>query len=326
MLDIVNALGGVDVFYADFHNEKDTELLINKLCYQFDLLIFWQVIPPASILLKVPHKRIVLIPMYDACCTMTYFQWYAYRHCHFINFSHKLHTILCNMRMHSLYVRYVPHITTMESEKKDEGLTAFVWRRTPALNMKGLLEALKNIGVRTIVFHDSQDNISPEIPFRDMIEGLNIEYTNGWFNTHDEYLKSVIACDIYVAPRLYEGIGMSFLEAMGLGLCVLAPNQATMNEYIIDGYNGVLFKNFKSIKKKRFEIDKIKIQSRISFQKYLAEWEDTIPTIYTFLVSIEEEYQGHCKKPYFFILEDIKMFLKVRVFPFLRRKTGLLDY
>ena len=82
-----------------------------------------------------------------------------------------------------------------------------------------------------------------------------------------------------------------------------------------------LFKNFKSIKKKRFEIDKIKIQSRISFQKYLAEWEDTIPTIYTFLVSIEEEYQGHCKKPYFFILEDIKMFLKVRVFPFLRRKT-----
>ena len=39
-LDIVNALGGVDVFYADFHNEKDTELLINKLCYQFDLLIF----------------------------------------------------------------------------------------------------------------------------------------------------------------------------------------------------------------------------------------------------------------------------------------------
>ena len=28
-LDIVNALGGVDVFYADLHNEKDTELLIN---------------------------------------------------------------------------------------------------------------------------------------------------------------------------------------------------------------------------------------------------------------------------------------------------------
>ena len=28
-LDIVNALGGVDVFYADFHNEKDTEQLIN---------------------------------------------------------------------------------------------------------------------------------------------------------------------------------------------------------------------------------------------------------------------------------------------------------
>jgi len=34
---------------------------------------------------------------------------------------------------------------------------------------------------------------------------------------------------------------MSFLEAMAMGKCVIAPNVGTMNEYIISGINGVLY-------------------------------------------------------------------------------------
>ena len=34
---------------------------------------------------------------------------------------------------------------------------------------------------------------------------------------------------------------MSFLEAMAMGRAVIAPNQATMNEYIKDGENGYLY-------------------------------------------------------------------------------------
>lgn len=34
---------------------------------------------------------------------------------------------------------------------------------------------------------------------------------------------------------------MSFLEAMAMGLCVVAPNAPTMNEYIRDGVNGLLY-------------------------------------------------------------------------------------
>ena len=46
---------------------------------------------------------------------------------------------------------------------------------------------------------------------------------------------------IYVAPREFEGIGMSFLEAMAMGKAVIAVNQPTMNEYIQDGITGYLF-------------------------------------------------------------------------------------
>lgn len=325
-LDLIYTYGKVEVFYVDFHDEKDVKTLLGSVCEQFDLLIFWQVIPPASILLKLPHKRIVLIPMYDACCTMTYSQWYAYRQYHFINFSSKLHTILSNMKMHSLYVKYVPYISNVVIKKTNQDLRAFIWKRTPSLNVSILLKSLERIGVKNVIFHDSYAGNPAMVPCKKRIEGLKIEYTNGWFDTHEEYLKTVTTCDIFVAPRLYEGIGMSFLEAMGLGLCVLAPNQATMNEYIIDGHNGILFRNFKSIGNKKIVIDDIKRQSKASFEECLNEWEKKVPDILTFLFSIKGEYKGHCIKPYFFVFEDVRIFFKIRLIPFVKRKMGLSDY
>ena len=55
-----------------------------------------------------------------------------------------------------------------------------------------------------------------------------------------EYLARVAACGAVIAPRRKEGIGMAFLEAMAMGKCVVAHNDATMNEYIIDGESGLL--------------------------------------------------------------------------------------
>ena len=46
---------------------------------------------------------------------------------------------------------------------------------------------------------------------------------------------------IYIAPRFQEGIGMSFLEAMAMGRCVIAVNEPTMNEYIKPGKTGFLY-------------------------------------------------------------------------------------
>lgn len=61
------------------------------------------------------------------------------------------------------------------------------------------------------------------------------------FLDRDTYLKRISKCGIVIAPRRKEGIGMAFLEAMAMGKCVVACNDATMNEYIEDGKNGVLF-------------------------------------------------------------------------------------
>ena len=61
------------------------------------------------------------------------------------------------------------------------------------------------------------------------------------FLDRDTYLQRISRCGIVIAPRRKEGIGMVFLEAMAMGKCVVACDDATMNEYITHGENGILF-------------------------------------------------------------------------------------
>ena len=61
------------------------------------------------------------------------------------------------------------------------------------------------------------------------------------FLSREEYFNRMSRCGIVIAPRSKEGIGMAFLEAMAMGKCVVACDDATMNEYIAHGENGILF-------------------------------------------------------------------------------------
>jgi glycosyltransferase involved in cell wall biosynthesis len=65
--------------------------------------------------------------------------------------------------------------------------------------------------------------------------------TSRWFEQPSDYAVLLQRFQIYFAPRRFEGIGMSFLEAMALGMAVVAPNNPTMNEYLVSGHNGFLY-------------------------------------------------------------------------------------
>ena len=62
-----------------------------------------------------------------------------------------------------------------------------------------------------------------------------------WFANREDYLRAVREADVFFAPRVSEGIGMSFLEAMVGGKCVAAPDNPTMTEYIDHGRTGLLY-------------------------------------------------------------------------------------
>ena len=77
---------------------------------------------------------------------------------------------------------------------------------------------------------------------RTLFEGMDIGLVRKTtFMPQSEYLEFIRDMGLVVAPRLAEGIGMPVVEAMAMGKCVVAHDDATMNEYIINGESGILF-------------------------------------------------------------------------------------
>ena len=55
-----------------------------------------------------------------------------------------------------------------------------------------------------------------------------------------DYERLLSRFGVYIAPRRKEGIGMAFLEQLARGKCIIAHDDATMNEYIENGRSGIL--------------------------------------------------------------------------------------
>jgi glycosyltransferase involved in cell wall biosynthesis len=54
----------------------------------------------------------------------------------------------------------------------------------------------------------------------------------------DELIRMYQASDVAVLPSKWEGLGLTFLEAMGCGCAVITVDAPPMNEHVVDGYNG----------------------------------------------------------------------------------------
>ena len=95
----------------------------------------------------------------------------------------------------------------------------------------------------------------------------------GGFLPDDEYRKILAEPGVYIAPRLKEGIGMSFLEQMAMGKCVIAHQDSTMDEYITDGGNGLLvdMRNPRPVESEK--VEKARLNARRSIIAFNEKWE-----------------------------------------------------
>ena len=194
------------------------------------------------------RARLVFVPMYDGARMLgdDYWAGFAGRDdVRVINFSPTLHHQVASKGVNSFFFRYFPKPLAQppvwDRLKKPRSPKAFFWQRTDRPSWKT---------VKTLVAG------MPDLPFHlhmagdpSLLAAVDVEAEQAtrpltvstWFDDAGDYRRIVEACDIYVAPREYEGIGMSFLEAMAAGKCVIAPNNPTMNEYITHGVNGLLY-------------------------------------------------------------------------------------
>ena len=216
---------------------------------QFDVMVVWQVMPKIAELAKyVSWKRAVFFPMYDHYAAHHGFYadiWSDYKNFMIISFSRTLYDDLVKAGFDARYIQYFPQPCKVGDWGSEQSL--FFWQRLSILNFGTLAKAVKNLVVKNIHLHEVPDPghmlLPPSAYGRETVDFFkDITFSKSkWFKEKEQLTQTLEKSALYMAPRHLEGIGMSFLEAMAHGRCVIAPDNPTMNEYIVDGVNGLLY-------------------------------------------------------------------------------------
>ena len=223
----------VDLFIRDPFNA------LEFFAGHYDVLVCWQVMPTAEALMRqITFKHGVLFPMADGCPNVKKTEkWFRFRNFQIVCFSKQLHVQLTTAGFSSHYFQYFPEPKPVEDWGNPN--SAFFWIRRQEVNCELVEYITRCIPVNHIHVHQAVD---PGTSYTPPESKDNIGYTfSNWMPKKEELTRIMSESSLYIAPRLKEGIGMSFLDAMAMGRCVIAVNHTTMNEYITHGVNGLLF-------------------------------------------------------------------------------------
>lgn len=75
---------------------------------------------------------------------------------------------------------------------------------------------------------------------RDEARQLGIEGRVHWIGVREDVPDLMAAADVFVFPSLYEGLGVSLLQAMAAGLACVVTDRPPMTEVVSDGDTGLL--------------------------------------------------------------------------------------
>lgn len=202
-------------------------------------VVFFQKIPDAEIVKTIKCKNIIFFPMYDNGLNLPFEYWAAYDNLKIINFSRTLNDKLVEWKFNSKFFQYYPKPKPFIPGDISK---VFFWQRIPSITFDTIKQVLpSDIGLQIHIHKAVDPNVIFSEPSEEDVAKYSITYSD-WTPTREEmHDKYISPAGIYIAPRVYEGIGLSFLEAMTYGKIVIAPNNPTMNEYITDGYNGFLY-------------------------------------------------------------------------------------
>ncbi|NRY60536.1 glycosyltransferase [Clostridium beijerinckii] len=275
----------VEIIYDEsWEKGSNTELDLKFIDDRYEAVIFFQSIN-TNMLRQVKCKNIIYVPMYDAIKDFDLDYWYDYKDIKILSFSKTLYDYLKPYGFNVMLVQYFPKAANefkIIEEKK-----VFFWARIHEINWNIVKNLIKEMNVESVHIHKAIDPeqgfIFPSIEDEKM---FNIKYSD-WFKTKEEYFECLKKNSIYIAPRLYEGIGFSFLEAMSMGKIVIGIDNPMMNEYIENNKNGFLFSinNIKSIHIK--DIKELQINSYITIVEGRKKWEASIPYMLDFIGSVK---------------------------------------
>lgn len=207
----------------------------------YDVIFYFQAMNPYNEILKI-HRPMYWAPMYDGVrFDFPYWKLLSFTQIRILAFSEKVAGMsrLANIPFISLKYFLKPNFKPLSSRPPYK---VFFWERGN-LSLENVLKHLNPTDISQFLYLSQADPSyhNTKISKSKVKEFKIRERKSKGFLSKTAYLALVDECDIFIAPRLKEGIGMSFLEALSMGKCVIAYDDATMNEYIQHAYNGYLF-------------------------------------------------------------------------------------
>lgn len=247
----------------------------------YDVLVCWQIMPPRDLLdLYFNWTHAALFPMYDSAHEEgTPEQWVPYRDFNIICFSRKLFERVSGMGFSAKYIQYFPEPPRLDGW--GDPRQVFFWARQEVIHCGTVEQLLKHTDIKKIHVHRAMD---PDETFIEPDAGGSVEYSfSTWFEDPREMRQLLHDSAFYMAPREREGIGLSFLEAMASGRCVIAPDDSTMNEYIEHGKNGFLYDLKHPEPIRVSDLRAVQQQARSSIEEGYARWTHERDTILIWL-------------------------------------------
>lgn len=208
-----------------------------------DVAVFWQALPWPSELLKL-RTPAIWVPMYDTAARRSgrlFWRVLRQRNVRIVSFCRALSRLATRHGVPATDCTYYPDPFALGEARCDgRDLRVFLWDRGEVGfgRLKTLLGDQKV--AETIVRLAPDPGLRASRPSLADLSGYRVRLITGPLS-REEHLRLLAGCNVFVAPRELEGIGLSNLEAMAMGLAVIAPDRPTMNEYISHGVNGYLY-------------------------------------------------------------------------------------
>jgi Glycosyl transferase family 2/Glycosyl transferases group 1 len=245
------------------------------------------------------HPNVVFIPTFDSCRSLPDSYWRTCTNIKVLAFSYTIHQHLQSLGVLTRRVQYFPDPARFNCVDYS-GLRGFFGQRNEHLNWRHVRNLFENIRFERFTLHHANDPGAKAItsPSRRECRWHRIAITS-WFENRADYLATLEGANFFIAPRLSEGIGLSFLEAMAMGMAVAASDQPTMNEYITHQINGYLcnFGSLISLDVSRFrEVGK---RARESIEAGHICWNKERPKVLDFVFEKTKNLQNPVRAAHF---------------------------
>ena len=236
LINLLSTFAKVSVLRVEDYSNSELIRLVRQK--KPDWVVFFATQPSFfHHILRLPFVKKVFVPMYDGFKAFSkrkekLFRLFGLKA---ICFSEPVDHYLKGIGLKTIKVRYFPPFKlSKRTLKKEPPYTFFLWQRSSEINVERLKNLVGEESIEKIIYKTETANSNDP----------KIEKIDRWLSK-DELDHLVEQADFFIAPRLQEGIGMSFLDALVLGVPVIAWNDHTMNEYIVPGKNGFFFQKEK---------------------------------------------------------------------------------